>query len=274
MGITHGWTSAATPDGSDVTPTNMNDHTIASDTVTEAMLSISDNTTKDATPSIHGLAPKVLMAHPMPLDSYAIDATYGDDFTAGSLSGSWTRRNFVSGNETYQVGKATTYLRLACSARAAGDAYFRTAPSGDWTFAVAFIPRFYGGLGPAFGVQVVDTNGTGVAFNLYNTPLAFMVYGVTTYTTYGGSFVEVGGGTSSQYGNPYQFNEHKWWLALRKSGTNYYGSYSMDGEAWSPESAAFAWAGTVDRVGMGFGPLGNVTGVNATIDVDWFNRLA
>ena len=26
MSITHGWTSAATPDGSDVTPTNMNDH--------------------------------------------------------------------------------------------------------------------------------------------------------------------------------------------------------------------------------------------------------
>jgi hypothetical protein len=27
MGITHGWTSAATPDGSDVTPTNFNNHT-------------------------------------------------------------------------------------------------------------------------------------------------------------------------------------------------------------------------------------------------------
>ena len=26
--ITHGWTSAATPDSSDVTPTNMNDHTV------------------------------------------------------------------------------------------------------------------------------------------------------------------------------------------------------------------------------------------------------
>jgi len=27
MGITHGWTSAEAPDGSDVTPTNFNDHT-------------------------------------------------------------------------------------------------------------------------------------------------------------------------------------------------------------------------------------------------------
>lgn len=26
--LTHGWTSAATPDGSDVTPTNFNNHTV------------------------------------------------------------------------------------------------------------------------------------------------------------------------------------------------------------------------------------------------------
>lgn len=58
MSITHGWTSAATPDGSDVTPTNMNDHTIASDTVTEAQLSIADNTTKDVSTSAHGFVPK------------------------------------------------------------------------------------------------------------------------------------------------------------------------------------------------------------------------
>lgn len=30
-GITHGWTSAATPDGSDVTPTNFNNHTLSGD---------------------------------------------------------------------------------------------------------------------------------------------------------------------------------------------------------------------------------------------------
>ena len=58
MGITHGWTSAETPDGSDVTPTNFNNHTIANDTVTEAQLSISDNTTKNVSTSAHGFAPK------------------------------------------------------------------------------------------------------------------------------------------------------------------------------------------------------------------------
>lgn len=58
MGITHGWTSAASPDSSDVTPANFNDHTIANDTVTEAQLSISDNTTKNVSTAAHGLAPK------------------------------------------------------------------------------------------------------------------------------------------------------------------------------------------------------------------------
>lgn len=29
--ISHGWTSAATPDGSDVTPTNFNNHSITGD---------------------------------------------------------------------------------------------------------------------------------------------------------------------------------------------------------------------------------------------------
>lgn len=29
--ISHGWTSAATPDGSDVTPTNFNDHSVTGD---------------------------------------------------------------------------------------------------------------------------------------------------------------------------------------------------------------------------------------------------
>lgn len=30
--ISHGWTSAATPDSSDVTPTNFNDHAVTGDT--------------------------------------------------------------------------------------------------------------------------------------------------------------------------------------------------------------------------------------------------
>ena len=39
-------------------------------------------------------------AHPMPLDSDAIDGTYGDDFTGATLNTSlWTRRGITSGAE-------------------------------------------------------------------------------------------------------------------------------------------------------------------------------
>lgn len=210
-----------------------------------------------------------------PLDQYALDGTYGDHFTAASLSGSWTRRNFVSGNETYQVGKNQTYLRLACGARAAGDGYLQTAPGSDWTIAGAFIARNYANNVPGIGLTVLNSSGTGVACNLYSNPLAFILYSVTTYTTYSGSFVAVGGG-STMFNSTSDWNNRKMWMYLRKSGTNYYAAYSVDGEIWSPETAAFSWAGTVDRVGFGFGPLGNVQGASsaAVVDVDWFNKIA
>lgn len=61
MTITHAFVSGLA-DGSDATlvrPTNWNAaHTIANDTVTEAMLSVADNTTKDVSTSAHGFAPK------------------------------------------------------------------------------------------------------------------------------------------------------------------------------------------------------------------------
>lgn len=215
-----------------------------------------------------------------PLDRYAIDGTYGDDFTAASLSGSWTRRNFTSGAETYQVGPEGTYMRVAFNGRAIGDGYFRTAPAGDWTFATAFIPRFYDGSGvKLFGIAVVDTNGTGAWFSFGNgTPQAFDLLSLTTYTTYGGSYVEAGyngaNPSVSYMVNDIMTYQRKIWLSLRKSGTNYYAAFSVDGEVWGVESSALAWAGTVDRVGLIYGPLSTGTLTNGYIDIDWFNKIA
>lgn len=216
------------------------------------------------------------------LDTYSIDGTYGDDFTAASLGAAWTRRNYVAGDETYQAGKNATYLRIAKAGQAAGDGYFRTAPSGDWTFAMAYTPRFSASVTSySWGLAVVDTAGTGVATCFYNAPLAPLLIQVTTYTTYGGSYVQPGATGAapnvSIWPNGTIWHDRKCWVYLRKSGTDYYMAYSLDGEVWSPESSALAWTGTVDRVGMFDAPLGSVTsgaGTGSYVEVDWFNKIA
>lgn len=220
--------------------------------------------------------------HPLPLDITPIDGTYGDDFTASSLSGSWTRRNYTSGAETYEVGQSGTYIRISCAGRAVGDGYFRTAPGGDWTIAMAFIPRYFRTAAPAWGLAVVDTNGTGIGcIAVYSTPIAPIIFGITTYSTYGGNYHQVGASGLSPNVQTlpvaYSGNDRKVWLRLRKSGTNYYTAMSFDGEAWSTESDAHSWSGTVDRIAMMDTPLGTVTsgaGQGSYVDVDWFNRLA
>lgn len=215
-----------------------------------------------------------------PLDQYSIDGTYGDHFTAASLSGSWTRRNFTSGAESYQQGPNSTYMRIAFTGRAVGDGYFRTAPAGDWTFAMAFVPRFYDAIAAKlFGIAVVDTAGTGVWLAYGNgSPAAFDLLQLTTYTTYGGNYVEAGyngANPNVSYVSPPDVPSmhRKMWLRLRKSGTNYYGSFSLDGELWGVESSALAWAGTVDRVGFIYGPLSTGTLTNGYVDMDWFNKI-
>ena len=113
------------------------------------------------------------------------------------------------------------------------------------------------------------------------TPAAFIVADVTTYTSYGGTYTQVGAAGTSPNVSTWNSTLPTWeraiWIALRKSGTNYYGSFSFDGEVYSPESVARVWAGTVDRIGMLHGPIGAGTsgvGTGSVTDIDWFNRLA
>lgn len=222
----------------------------------------------------------VLSTSRYPLDRYAIDTTYGTHFDTGALPGIFTRRNFTSGAESYQQGPDATYMRIAFNGRAVGDGYFESAPAGDWTFATAFIPRFYDAVAARlFGIAVVDTAGTGVWLSYGNgSPQAFDLLQLTTYTTYGGSYVEAGyNGASpniSYMSNDVPSMHRKMWLSLRKSGTNYYASFSLDGELWGVESSALSWAGTVDRIGLLYGPLSGSTLTNGYVDMDWFNKIA
>lgn len=215
-----------------------------------------------------------------PLDNeYSLDATYGDNFNGSNLKSIWTRRNYTSGAETYQTGANQSMLRIAKTGRTNGDGYFQTAPSGDWTFAMRFIPRFWGAAtGLAWGIGVVDTAGTGVATCFYSNPNALLLASVTTYSTYGSTYVQPGGsGTNPNVSifGAYQWKETPTWIYLRKSGTSYYCAYSLDGEVWSPESSGITWTGTVDRIAMMDGPLGSAGYLTASvIEVDWFNKIA
>ncbi len=212
--------------------------------------------------------------HSYALDNQAaLNGTYGDDFSAASLSGIWTRRNFAGGAETYQVGGNGSFMRIVTTGRAAGDGYFQTAPGGDWTFMMSFVTRRAGGT-HNFGIACVNTVGTGVATGVANTGAeSFCVLGVTTYTTYASSFQQVDGGGDSTLQVNANKNDRKWWHKLRKSGTNYYGAYSLDGETWSNETPAFSSGITVDRVGMFFEPQVAIN-TSAYYDIDLFNKIA
>ena len=208
-------------------------------------------------------------------NTYSIDGTYGDDFTGSSLSGIWTRRTFTSGDETYQVGPDSTWIRLATNSRGAGAGYFQTAPAGDWTFACKFVLNVECG----WGFAVVDTNGTGVQFTAVyssHTPWAPLLLSLTTYSSYGGSYVEPGISGASPNIDLYNgYPRHQpMWMYVRKSSTSYFCAISHNGELWGKESSALTWSGTVDRVGMIFGPLGNAGGTSLYIDIDWFNKIA
>src|SRR5690606_33119434 len=130
-----------------------------------------------------------------------------------------------------------------------------------------------------FGPCIVDSAGTGVAAMIYSAPRGPLLARIATYSTYQGTYVEPGlAGT-----NP---NVHQWaslmepptdrpvWWRIRKSGNDYFMAYSLDGEVWSPETAALTVALTVDRIGLLHHPLGTAAPIAASrIEVDWFTTI-
>lgn len=106
MTITHAFVSAIA-DGSDTTlvrPSNWNAaHTIADSTITEAMLSIADNTTKDLSTTAHGFAPK---APNNTTQFLRADATWAAPTASAALSGitaATASNTIANGNNTGQV---------------------------------------------------------------------------------------------------------------------------------------------------------------------------
>lgn len=213
------------------------------------------------------------------LDTYAMDATFGDDFTGASLDAKWTRRTIVSGDEAYQQGIAASYLRVLPAAHGVAGAGYTQPATADGTYAMKLIARNWPVC--AFGLAFLDAAGSGLVLQMYNGPYGYLLLDLTTYTSYGGSFTTAGfpAGTSvNQSVLPEDPGglQVPVWLKVRKSGTSYYPAFSTDGELWSPEGTARVWAGTLNRVAMLIGPLGSANGISSLgyVDIDWFNKIA
>ena len=91
-----------------------------------------------------------------------------------------------------------------------------------------------------FGPQISDASGNGGMSSWYNAPNTILVEGMAAYA-YNSSY-QMGVGTPAF---PVR-------LRVRKSGTSYFGSYSLDGGgSWSAETVAVTHAAVVTRLGIG-----------------------
>lgn len=195
-----------------------------------------------------------------PLDSTTLHATYGDDFTAGTLDAKWTRRNLTSSDDSIDTSDYGCLITNIPNGSPAGRGYLQMAPAGDFSIILSLV--IWGTNNSAnsmFGPMVIDSSGNGIGFSPYDDEKAY-IWNLSSYE-YGST------GASMWWTAKDHFAGQPHWLRIRKSGTTYYASASRDGRRWSPEISG-TWGGTVDRIG--FGKFYNA-GVLMTTMVDRFN---
>lgn len=159
-----------------------------------------------------------------------------DTFPDSPLNAAWTRRNIVTGDETWLVPGLTT------AGMAAGDMYLRDAPAATaWTVEVKLSKSSNGSV--MLGPVILDASGNGVGATFYNSPVGFLRTTITAYG-YGSSFTNVN--SSANLNTTTR-------MRIRRAGTNYFLSYSTDdGATWTTEPATgFSSAITVAKVGFG-----------------------
>jgi hypothetical protein len=201
-----------------------------------------------------------------PLDRTTVTgmhATFGDDFDGASLNARWSRVAQASGEESYQVGPRASAMRVAYSVAAASRYLYQAAPAGDWTFECKLLNWQGSQTGQMVGLVALDASGTGVASIMYDNTQGFILASVTTgaYNTF---LSNPSYPLETRAGQPL-------WLRLRKASGVYYGSFSTNGETWSPEVSGTPTAFTLARIG-----IGRILGNNAADIVDWlwFDKTA
>ena len=219
-----------------------------------------------------------------PLESAAVDGTYGDDFTGSSLAGIWTRRNLASSNESYQQGPAASKMTVDLTASGGGGTgttsdrmYLQSCPAGDWEIMMAaqyYIPDLaVGGAGSStmMGLVVVSSSGTGVGLTPYHNGEIMWLVNLSTYAyTSSLNSVNLTGIV------PHYKNGKKIWLRLKKASGVYTGYWSLDGELWAPVRSPTGTpsAFTPDRFGFGRFYVDGSGATEERLVVDRFDKIA
>lgn len=198
------------------------------------------NTVLDATPT-YRLEPSP------PIDHFDGNALSGWSFAGSHVSG-----DFVVGNS----------WATCASPRAAGS-YVYQAPPGSWSTITARMFAIGSATGANFGIIAVDGTGAGVgASAAYQGTPDGTIVGVLV----GGAYSSGVQSDASTKGTvAVQGFAH--WLRLRKSGTSYFASSSLNGILWGPETAAAVSSATIARIGFGVW----TSGTPSAWGVDWFD---
>lgn len=196
--------------------------------------------------------------------SYALDValspTYGDHFTGPDLNtAKWTRVGYVDADDTVVSSE------LVVAGGQPNKFYWQPPPvSGDFTLTMRCRhTHLIGDNSGMFGMMLLDASNNGVGVTGYGGPDGCLVASISA-GAYGGQYVSnnvAGSSVAVRSGNPT-------WYRLRKSGNNFYGSLSFDGNTWQTETPAlvrngFTWAKAA------FGAFYSTGG--STFEVDWFD---
>jgi hypothetical protein len=194
-----------------------------------------------------------------------MDGTFGDDFTGGSLDAKWTRVGQTSGEESYAQGPRASSLRVAYSNAAAVRHIYQACALTSFTFEWSFSLYQATPTGTMLSLMILNSSGTGGGVILYDNGLAMYVVNITA-----GAYASQIGAQDGYQVNPYRTGVRTW-LRLRLAAGVIYGSFSFDGENYSPELSGTPTAFTPARIG-----IGRILGANlkTTVDHHWFDRTA
>lgn len=204
-----------------------------------------------------------------PLDRSSFDATYGDDFTGGSLNGRWSRQVVGSGEESYAQGGDASHLVVAYSTGAAVRYHYQTPPAGDWTIEMAYSWWQPTATGQIMGLLWVDSSGNGCIGFLYDNASGLFL-GSVSGNAYGSTISTTAWPVSTNTTSLAHAAGQRVYMRLRRTGGTSAVSFSLNGRIYSPEVSGSV-AGTPAR--FGFGRLvGTQSG--DTLAIDWFDKTA
>lgn len=190
--------------------------------------------------------------------AYRLDVTSPLDHFEGSALSGWSfAGSHVSGD--FVVGNSW----VTCASPRAAGSYVYQAPPGSWSTITARMFAAGATSGADFGILAVDSTGAGVgAAAAYQGGPDGTIAGVLVGGVYSSGVVS---DASSKGTTVVQGFAH--WLRLRKSGTSYFASSSLNGLLWNPESPAAVSSATIARIGFGVWTSATVT----SWGVDWFH---